>query len=148
MYLNKNRTEGLWLNNLVNARLGGIKWSKQIKALGIWFGIDKSKCENLNWEMKIVQCKNLIYIYIWNKRLLTICGTFVVIKSILLPKFKYLIQSCVITKHVTKQISLMLLKFLWGRKNEKIKREIKLINNTEGVGINMIDFIHFVLCLK
>ena len=66
MYLNKNRTEGLWLNNLVNARLGGIKWSKQIKALGIWFGIDKSKCENLNCEMKIVQCRNLIDI--WNKR--------------------------------------------------------------------------------
>ena len=30
----------------MNARIGGIKWSKQIKALGIWFGIDKSKCEN------------------------------------------------------------------------------------------------------
>ena len=95
--------------------------------------------------MKIVQCKNLIYI--WNKRLLTIYGKIVVIKSILLPKFKYLIQSCVVTKHVTKQISLMLLKFLWGRNNEKIKRSV-LINNTEEVGINMIDFIHFVLCLK
>ena len=46
LYLNKNKTEGLWLNNLVNAIIGGIKWSKQIKALGIWFGIDKSKCEN------------------------------------------------------------------------------------------------------
>jgi len=55
LYQNKNKTEGLWLNNLVNARIGGIKWSKQIKALGIWFGIDKSKCENLNCEMKIVQ---------------------------------------------------------------------------------------------
>ena len=58
LYLNKNKTEGLWLNNLVNARIDGIKWSKLIKALGIWFGIDRPKWENLNWETKIIQCKN------------------------------------------------------------------------------------------
>jgi len=101
LYLNKNKTEGLWLNNLVNAIIGGIKWSKQIKALGFSFGMDKSKCENLNWQTKIVQCKNLIDI--WNKRQLTIYGQIVGIKSILLPTFTYLIQSCVVTKHVTNQ---------------------------------------------
>jgi len=101
LYLNKNKTEGLWLNNLVNAIIGGIKWSKQIKALGFSFGLDKSKCENLNWQTKIVQCKNLIDI--WNKRQLTIYGQIVGIKSILLPTFTYLIQSCVVTKHVTNQ---------------------------------------------
>ena len=129
----------------MNAIIGGIKWSKQIKALGIWFGIDKSKCENLNWETKIVQCKNLIDI--WNKRLLTIYGKIVVIKSILLPKVTYLIQSCVVTKHVTKQINLMLFKFLGGGKNEKIKRSV-LINNTEKGGINMTDFHSFCSMLK
>ena len=101
LYLNKNKTEGLWLNNLVNAIIGGIKWSKQIKALGFSFGMDKSKCENLNWQTKIVQRKNLTDI--WNKRQLTIYGQIVGIKSILLPTFTYLIQSCVVTKHVTNQ---------------------------------------------
>ena len=101
LYQKKKKTEGLWLNNLVNAIIGGIKWSKQIKALGFSFGMDKSKCENLNWQTKIVQCKNLIDI--WNKRQLTIYGQIVGIKSILLPTFTYLIQSCVVTKHVTNQ---------------------------------------------
>ena len=85
----------------MNAIIGGIKWSKQIKALGFSFGMDKSKCENLNWQTKIVQRKNLTDI--WNKCQLTIYGQIVGIKSILLPTFTYLIQSCVVTKHVTNQ---------------------------------------------
>ena len=43
----------------MNARIGGIKWSKQIKALGIWFGIDKSKCENFYYIKNSFEKKHL-----------------------------------------------------------------------------------------
>ena len=42
---NINKTQGLWLGNLEHAHIGGIKWSLDVKALGVWFGKDQIKCE-------------------------------------------------------------------------------------------------------
>jgi oligoribonuclease NrnB/cAMP/cGMP phosphodiesterase (DHH superfamily) len=42
-------------------KIEGIKWdNKPIKALGIYFGHDIDKCDELNWEGKINQMKKLL----------------------------------------------------------------------------------------
>ena len=39
---------------------GGIKWSTEVKALGIYFGQTKEECNKLNWDTKYQQCKKII----------------------------------------------------------------------------------------
>ena len=81
--------------------LGGLKFYEEvindisfvkgpIKALGVYFGHDKTECSKLNWQNKIENCKNTIQI--WKKRKLTMIGRSQIIKSLLLPKFTFLAQ--------------------------------------------------------
>lgn len=107
--------------------IGGIKWSKEVKALGVWFGKDKSKCEQLNWESRINQCIKLIET--WRKRYLTMYGKIVVIKSILLPKFTYPFQSCVVPKYVINKINSIFFKFLWNGKSERNQKKKYLLTH-------------------
>lgn len=145
LYLNKHKTEGLWIGRTQERNIGGIKWSKEVKALGVWFGKNKEKCEQLNWDSKLHQCRQLIEK--WNKRYLTIYGKTVVIKSILLPKFIYLFQSSAVPANIISKLKSVFFKFLWGNKTEKIKRKI-LINTIEDGGINMVDVDSFCNMLK
>lgn len=84
LMLNRNKTQGVWVGKLKNCKdkIEGIKWdNKPIKALGIYFGHDIDKCNELNWEGKINQMKILL-IY-WEKRNLTIIGKILIIKSLI-----------------------------------------------------------------
>ena len=92
--LNRGKIEGLWIGKLKHCKnnFGDINWAqKPIKALGIYFGCNKSECESLNWEEKLKQCENLINK--WLKRNLTFFCKIKVIKTLLMPKFVYLVQS-------------------------------------------------------
>ena len=64
---------------------------KTIKALGIYFGLNQLECNLLNWKKKIVDCESLINK--WLKRNLTFFGKIKVIKTLVMPKFVYLVQS-------------------------------------------------------
>ena len=49
--LNRNKTEGIWIGALKNSvdKIEGIRWTdRPVKALGIYFGHDRLKCEKLN----------------------------------------------------------------------------------------------------
>ena len=66
--LNKQKTSGMWLGNLkfYEEVINDISFVKSpIKALGVYFGHDKTECNKLNWQDKIENCKNTIQI--WKK---------------------------------------------------------------------------------
>ena len=54
----------MWIGRQKNNndnKTGGIKWSNEpIKALGVYFGNNKYKCNNLNWQTKISKCKEIV----------------------------------------------------------------------------------------
>ena len=145
--LNKNKTEGLWIGSLKNSKNtpGEIKWSTEVKALGVFFGVNKEKCFSLNWENKLEECERSISN--WNKRNLTFYGKIKVIKTLLLPKFTYLFHSIHVPGNVIKKINSLFFNFIWTGKTEKIKRNTIIGNKYEG-GLDMIDTKSFIKAIK
>lgn len=146
--LNKKKTEAMWIGKQKASKetVTEINWSfKPIKALGIYFGHDKQKCEELNWQNKIEQCKTILNN--WSKRKLTFYGKIQIIKTIVIPKLTYTIHSLVVPKHVKQELNKLLFAFLWDNKNEKIKRTT-LIGNKNGGGIDMIDLESYITAMK
>ena len=67
--MNKDKTEGVWLGKKRSCKkqIQGLKWTDQpVKALGVWFGYDRLKCEQLNWEPKVAKFENVLKS--WGKR--------------------------------------------------------------------------------
>ena len=70
--------------------------NKPIKTLAVYFGYDREECDSLNWATKIELCKQLINN--WKARNLTYFRKVTVIKSIILSKLTYLLQSVSVKK--------------------------------------------------
>ena len=83
----------------------------------------------------------------WQKRNLTFFGKITVIKTLIMPKFVYLVQSLVVPPYVIKTIDSLIYSFLWSGKKEKIKR-LTLIGNKLKGGIEMCDTNSFFISLK
>ena len=104
LVLNRNKTQGLWVGRLklCQEKIGNITWSSHpIKALGLYFGCNKIECSKLNWENKLSECETSIKN--WLKRNLTFIGKIKVIKTLILSKFVYLVQSLKVPQDVIKK---------------------------------------------
>ena len=146
--LNRNKTEGLWVGKLKHSKdkILDINWTdKPVKALGVYFGHNKSECEKLNWETKIEKMKKLIKA--WEKRNLTMIGKILIIKSLILPIFTFCATSNVIPCKYIKEIERSCFRYIWDGKNDKVKRST-LIGRYEKGGLNMIDFESYFKALK
>ena len=65
----------------MSKKIAGLKWTCQpIKALGVWFGYDRVKCEKLNWEAKVQKFENLLNT--WGKRHLSHYGKILIINTL------------------------------------------------------------------
>ena len=61
--LNKSKTEGLFTGKLklCTEKIGSINWQQRpVKALGVYFGTNKTECSNLNWNTKLEDCERVI----------------------------------------------------------------------------------------
>ena len=132
--LNKGKTEGLWIGRgrKRNDALAGINWTKScVKALGIFFGYNKTEIERLNWETKIESVKSSLK---WmNCRDLSLQGRILIIKTIALSKV-----ICTLN-WVTNELNKEFFSFLWRNKRDKIARKVS-ISDVEQGGLSMIDF--------
>ena len=99
----------------------------------------------MNLATKIELCKQLINN--WKARNLTYFGKVTVIKSIILSKLTYLLQSVSVKKEQLTELNTILYNFLWSGKSEKIKRST-LIGSKWDSGINMVDVLSFAKNLK
>jgi len=118
--LNKSKTEGLLIGTLKHTlptTTHSIKFQSYAHALGIYFGTNQSEIEKLNWENKMNKCRDILNV--WNRRNLTFYGKLTIIKSLLLLKLSYLIQSIPTPKHELSTLNTMLFQFLWSNKREK-----------------------------
>jgi len=146
--LNKSKTEGLLLGTLKHTlptTTHSIKFHSYAHALGIYFGTNQSEIEKLNWENKINKCRDILNV--WNRRNLTFYGKLTIIKSLLLPKLSYVIQSIPTPKHVLSTLNTMIFQFLWSNKREKIKRSI-LIGPKQTGGLEVPDIYAYNKSLK
>ena len=103
--INRNKTEGLWIGKLRHSKdkVENIKWTnKPIKSLCIYYDHDYIECKKLNWEIKIEKMNSLFLS--WSKRNLSMLGKVLIIKTLIIPMFTFIVSSCVIPEKYKKDI--------------------------------------------
>jgi hypothetical protein len=146
--LNKNKSEGLWVgkSKYKTNNVDGINFTnKHVKALGVYFGNDKHECDRFNWESKLESCTKTLNF--WKCRRLTFYGRILLLKSQILSKLNYLIQSISLSSEIENKLNSLFFNFLWDGKSEKIKRNT-LIGNKEDGGLDMVDIKSHIKILK
>ena len=85
--LNDKKTEALWIGASVGndkILLSGkeLKWPKdKVKSLGLWISTDPELSASLNYNEKLEKVKEILRC--WKRRRLTLLGTIIVIKSLM-----------------------------------------------------------------
>ena len=122
-----------------------IKWPDEpIKALGVYFTYDIKLLHEKNFIEKLDSIKKLINI--WSSRGLSLYGKVTVIKSLLIPKFVYVLSLLPTPKELVKELNRLLFQFLWkGR--DKVTR-VWAINDFEHGGLRMIDMDSMIVSLR
>ena len=117
-------------------------------ALGINFANNMSIPEimEVNYEARITKAKS--WVNIWNRRDLTLMGKVTIIKSLIYSQFSYLaIPLIKPSNSLITSIYTLTFNFLWGRKRDKVKREVIKGTISEG-GLGLFDFSEFLISLK
>ena len=136
--LNIDKTIGIRLgpNKYNTGTFQGIKITdKPFKYLGLYIWHKKTNCDTLNWNEKLLKAKKEIIK--WNCRNLTVWGKIIVLKSLILSKFTYLMMNTTIEKDFLKQLENISFQFIWG-KRDKIRRAVAYSKISKG-GLNMIN---------
>ena len=113
-----------------------------MKILGVFFNDSiEASLITQNWEPKIEEMKKAILG--WSRHNSTLLGKCIIVKTFLISKIAYILQSLSLPDEILTEIDTLLFRFLWKKKNfnsrahEKIKRSVLCLNGSEG-GINMI----------
>ena len=144
--LNMKKTEGLWLGKTNDNTFMEIQWAqKPVKYLGIYFGRDKNKLQELNWINKVIKLKQIINN--WKVRQITIFGRITIAKSLGISQILYNASVLETPKQVIKTINKLLFNFIWKSKIDKVKRNT-IIGNFDDGGLKMVDIESQIKALK
>ena len=145
--LNRKKSIGMGLgkNKGITDPEIGITWKKRgesIKVLGVFFNAStEASLLEENWKPKFEDMKRIMNV--WSRRNLSLFGKCIVIKTFLLSKISYILQSLCLPDSVIERFDALFFRFLWKNKgldtraHEKIKRSVLCLDRSEG-GINMI----------
>ena len=90
----------------------GLKWSGEpIKALGVYYSYDTKLLHEKNFIERLDSVKKLVNI--WSSRGLSVYGRVTVIKSLIIPKFVYILSLLPAPKEIVQELNRILFKFLW-----------------------------------
>ena len=118
--INSSKTEGMWVGSSRSNKLKPfhIKWPDEpVKALGVYYSYDMKLLHEKNFIEKLESDKKLINI--WSSRGLSLYGK--IIKSLLIPKFVYILSLLPAPKGIVQELNRMLFKFLW-KGTDKVTR--------------------------
>ena len=113
--------------------------------MGLYVGINKKECDELNWSNKIEKIKNLIKS--WEKRNLTLIGKILIVKTLIIPQFTYIASVTHFNQEYIKMLEKEIYKFIWNNKPDKVKRTTMIASYEKG-GLNMIDINSYFKMLK
>ena len=137
----------MWLGSMKNSQDSpcNIRWTKQVKILGIIFqnDIPASNIQE-NWTKRLNKIDQIIAR--WSKRNLSITGKLCIIKTFLISQFVYPLQALIAPTQILHKLNTILFRFLWKKKYsntkafEKVKRSV-ICNTMDEGGINMLNII-------
>ena len=83
----------------------------------------------------------------WSKRNLSMLDKVLIIKTLIISIFTFIVSSCVIPEKYKKQIESKCFKFIWNGKPDEVKRNT-LIGDFEKSGLKIIDIESYFISLK
>lgn len=144
--LNYSKTEAMWIGSNkenISAPLG-LKWSKTIKALGVYFTYDSVESETKNFYDKLKDIHKVINLWKW--RNLSLYGKVTIIKSFLLPKFTHVLSTLPVPVKFVANLKKVIFNFLWNGP-DKVTR-LAVINKTNFGGLKLVDINEFVKAIR
>ena len=138
--LNKEKTQGMWLGKERNCKKKplGIAWPDEpIKVLGVYMSYDQEACNKLNFDKKIVKCKNILNW--WKCRNLTLLGRIQIVKTFILSQFLYVTNVVDMPDKYIKELNVLIRQFVWKSNKSKLKHSIMCKDKGLG-GLKMPDF--------
>ena len=114
-----------------------------IKILGIYFGYDDRKRNNLNFSQTLKSIKKSINV--WKSRGLSLLGRIQIVKTFAIPKFMFRASVISVSKELIKEAKSVLYNFVWIGK-DKVRR-LALISDIEMGGLKMLD-IPSMICAQ
>ena len=147
IYINKYKTEGMWLGKNKPPNLNKeITWTEgPVKCLGLYFGKDKNIIESLNWNTKITKLQKTLNN--WKARRLTYYGKITIIKTLGISTIMYNASNLNVPEHIIKKVNRQIFTFLWGSDREKVKRNTTT-DNMESGGLKMLNLENQIYALK
>ena len=145
--INSSKTEGMWVGSSRSNKLKHfyIKWPDEpVKALGVYYSYDIKLLHEKNFIQKLESDNKLINI--WSSRGLSLYGKVTIIKSLLIPKFVYILSLFPAPKGIVQELNRMLFKFLW-KGTDKVTR-LSTINDYENGGLKMIGLESMIKSLR
>jgi len=137
----------MWVGSLRNnkSKAFGIKWSGEpIKALGVYYSYVTKLLHEKNFIKRSDSIKKLANV--WSSRGLSVYGKVTVIKSLIIPKFVYILSLLPAPKEIVQELNRMLFKFLW-KGTDKVTK-LSTINEYENGGLKTIDLKSIVKSLR
>ena len=136
--VNKRKCEAIWLGRNKDRQDFplDIRWPPLIKCLGIFFGYDINKRNQLNFHDNIKKLKCLLNI--WKPRSLSLLGKITIIKSLAISKLLYVVSNIFTPHSVIRSVNSVLYNYLWNG-NDKIKRRV-ICAGYENGGLKMVSF--------
>ena len=118
----------------------------ELTILGIRIDREAKDAADRNIQLKMPVLKSEIEQ--WNRRCLTPIGRISIVKALLLSKLVHLFMALPNpSTRCMKELERMLFSFVWGKKNDKVKRT-KLVQSPSKDGLNMVQIDSFVKSIK
>ena len=123
----------------------GIKWTNEpVKALGVHYSYDQKLLHEKNFIERLDSVKKLINI--WSERGLSLYGKVTAIKSLIIPKFVFIVSLLSTPKGVIQELNRLIFKFLW-KGVDKVTR-LSTINDYQRSGLKVTDLETMVKSLR
>ena len=114
------------------------------RCFGVYYSYDTKLLHKKNFIKKLDSVKKLVNI--WSSRGLSVYGKVTVIKSLIIPKFVYILSLLPAPKEILQELNRILFKSLW-KGTDKVTR-LSTINEYKNGGLKMIDLESMVKSLR
>ena len=151
--INNSKTKLIWIGSKKHSKevFHDVRWSldwgsTHFNLLGIDFSTNLNDIVRVNYGNVIPKIDALLHQ--WKRRLLTPIGRVTVLKTLIIPKLNHLFIALPNPSvEVLRNLSKKFFHFIWGCKNDRVKRDVVMQSNING-GLNMINLESFITCLK
>ena len=149
--MNKEKTKVIWIGrkkfskDKLNVTMDQEWGCTNFTLLGIEFSTNVSAITERNYTKALEKIKKLVKI--WSNRYLTPLGKITVIKTNLISQCVHLLSTIPRSESFLRTLNIILYKFLWNGKPDKIRRSTISLSYMQG-GMKMINIHNFDKALK